>query len=366
MARTGRKPLPSRPVFTITLHDPKRDTDEEIAERVRLEGELLREVLPDDPEPSVEQAIAATRARPERHHRYLFRVRDGAGTLVGLAGTTIDPEDTDNPDMLWCGLTMRPELRRQGVGTRLLAELVQVAEREGRTRLVGVTTEGRTGGAEFATALGASSKQAQHLNHLPIAEVDRPMLERWIEEAATRAADYELIGWDGSVSDEDLDRWIDLVLVMNTMPRDDLEMNDFTLTAAEVRESDKVREAAGIEAWTLVARHRGTGEWAGFHDVGWSPTDAEVVWVDSTGVRPEHRGHALGKWLKAAMTLRILDERPGVASIRTGNADSNDAMLGINKEMGYRPLIGQTTWELPVPEARAWLEARGALTPAGC
>ena len=351
-------------MFTITQHDPKQDTDEEIAERVRLEGEMLREVLPDDPPPSVEQAIAATRARPERHHRYLFRVRDDEGRLVGLAGTTIDPDDTDNPDILWCGLTMLRDLRRQGVGTRLLAELVRVAEQEGRTRLVGVTTEGRPGGAEFATALGATSKQAQHLNHLPIADVDGPLLERWVEEAATRAADYELIGWDGPVSDDDLDRWIDLVLVMNTMPRDDLEMNDFTLTANEVREGEQVAAAAGIDTWTLVARHRATGEWAGFHDVGWSAADAQVVWVDSTGVRPEHRGHALGKWLKAAMTLRVLDERPGVTSIRTGNADSNDAMLGINAAMGYRPLIGQTTWELPVAEARRWLEGRGVVPSA--
>jgi hypothetical protein len=73
------------------------------------------------------------------------------------------------------------------------------------------------------------------MNHLPLAEVDRPMLERWVAEAATRSADYELIGWDGAVRDEDMERWLDLVLVMNTAPRDDLAINDFTLTADEIR-----------------------------------------------------------------------------------------------------------------------------------
>lgn len=58
------------------------------------------------------------------------------------------------------------------------------------------------------------------------------------------------------------------------------------------------------------------------------------------------------------MTQRVLDERPAVTEIRTGNADSNDAMLGINREMGYRPLIAQTMWELSVEKAEAWLRAR--------
>lgn len=345
-------------MFTITLHDPKQETDAEIAERVALENELTREVLPDEPPTSVEQVIAATRARPERHRRYLWKVRDEAGALVGLAGTTIDPDDTDNPDILWCGMSLVPALRRRGAGSRLLAELVRVAELEGRTRIIGHTLEGRAGGAEFARALGAQAKAAEHLNHLPMAEVDRPMLERWVDEAATRAADYELIGWDGPVPDEHLDRWVDLVLVMNTAPRDDLEMNDWTLTPEEVREQERVTAAAGIQVWTLVARHRETGEWAGFHDISWNPTEPMFAYVGATGVKPEHRGHALGKWLKAAMTLRLLDERPEVTNVRTGNADSNDAMLGINRLMGYRPLLAHTTWEVPVETAAAWLAAR--------
>ncbi|HUP84616.1 MAG TPA: GNAT family N-acetyltransferase [Acidimicrobiales bacterium] len=190
------------------------------------------------------------------------------------------------------------------------------------------------------------------------------MLERWVADAASRSADYELLGWDGPVHDEHMERWLDLVLVMNTAPRDDLDLNDFTLTAEEVREHERIAAAGGYEPWTLVVRHKETGAWAGFHDVMYDPTQPQYVYVDSTGVRPEHRGHALGKWLKAAMTLRVLDERPGVTHIRTGNADSNDAMLGINREMGYRPLIAQSVWELPVETAATWLADRGVALPA--
>ncbi|MDQ3106503.1 MAG: GNAT family N-acetyltransferase [Actinomycetota bacterium] len=348
-------------MFNITLHDPQLDSDDEISELVDLENELKREVLPDEPPTSAAQVIAATRARPERHRRYLWKVRDADGRLVGIAATTVDPEDDDNPDILWCGMALLPEVRRRGVGSRLLAELVRVAQLEARTRIIGHTVEGRTGGPEFAVAAGAASKAVEHLNHLPLAEVDRPMLEGWVAEAGDRSADYELVGWDGPVPEEHLDRWIDLVLVMNTAPRDDLEMNDWTLTGAEIREGEKVAEAMGIVEWTLVARHRATGEWAGFHDVSWNPVEEGFVYVGATGVKPEHRGHALGKWLKAAMTLRVLDQRPDVTNIRTGNADSNDAMLGINRRMGYRPLLGHETWELPVETATAWLVGRSTV-----
>ena len=346
-------------MFTITLHDPKQDTDDEIAERVALSNQLKDEVLPGDPDSSVEQAIAALRSQPERIRRFSFRARTADGALVGLGGTSIDPDNDDNPDVLWVNLSVLSSARRHGLGARLLGELVGVAVAEGRTRLLGNTMGGHEPGESFAAAVGAQPRQANHLNHLPLAEVDRPMLERWVAEAATRSADYELVAWDGPVPEEHLARWLDLVVVMNTAPRDDLQLNDFTITAEQVREQERVIEAAGIETWVLVARHRDTGEWAGFHDVAWDPAQPMYVYVDSTGVRPEHRGHALGKWLKAAMTLRVLDERPDVTNIRTGNADSNDAMLGINRQMGYRPLLGQTTWEVPVEEAAEWLRCRG-------
>lgn len=344
--------------YTITLHDARHDTDDEIAERVAYTNQLRDEILPDDPPQTVEQAIASVRNAPARIRFRSFRVRDEAtGALIANATANIDDED-DNPDVLLAGINVLPSHRRRGIGAHLLAEVIELARTEGKTRLLGVTFADVPAGAAFAGAIGATSKQAAHLNHLPVAEVDRPMLEGWVAEAATRAADYELLAWDGPVPEEHLERWLELVVVMNTAPLDDLELNDFTVTAEQVREGERVAAALGQEAWMLVARHRTTGDWAGFHDVAWDPHQPEYVYVGATGVQPEHRGHALGKWLKAAMTLRILDERPGVTHIRTGNADSNDAMLGINRLMGYRPLLGQTTWEVPVATAEHWTAER--------
>lgn len=344
--------------YRITRHDPSADSDEEIAEQVALSNEAHAEVLPEDPPTPVDRAIAVHRAAPEGHRRWSFRARDGEGKLSAVASTGFNPDHDDNPDLLWVTIVVSAPHRRRGLGVRLLSELVGVAREEGRTRLLSTTNERVPGGAAFAREVGAEPKQKIHVNHLPLDSVDRTMLEQWVAEGPRRAADYQLMGWDGPVPDEHMDNWLDLVPVMNTAPLDDLEINDFTITEELVREGERLRAAAGVWRWTLIARHR-DGTWAGIHDVIYNPAAPKMVWVGMTAVRPEHRGHALGKWLKAAMTLRVLDERPQVTEIRTGNADSNDAMLGINKAMGYRPLIAQTTWELSVDAAGAWLRKRG-------
>ncbi|HUR78421.1 MAG TPA: GNAT family N-acetyltransferase [Acidimicrobiales bacterium] len=348
--------------YTYTLHNPLHYTDEEIAQGVEFSNAVQLEALPEDPPAPLEQAIASFRNMPARMKRTSVRAWSPDGQLIGSTGIRIDPDHDDNPDMLFVGLNVLAEHRRNGVGTQLLAYLVALAKGEDRTRLVGDTT-GRLPGAEFAELIGAEVKQAVHMNHLPIANVDRALMEKWVADGPSRAEGYEIFGWDGDVPDEHMDSFLAAVLVMNTAPRDDLEMNDFSLTAAQVREQEKVANAVGLESWQLIARRKSDGAWAGIHDVMWNPSEPETVYVGATGVDPEHRGHALGKWLKAQMTLRVMDERPQVSSIRTGNADSNDAMLGINKAMGYVPFISQTVWEVSTADAEQWLKSRGIDVP---
>ncbi|MEE9601209.1 MAG: N-acetyltransferase, partial [Thermoplasmata archaeon] len=45
----------------------------------------------------------------------------------------------------------------------------------------------------------------------------------------------------------------------------------------------------------------------------------------------------LGKWLKAAMLLRVREKFPQIQVVVTDNATSNAAMLSINERLGFRP-----------------------------
>ena len=345
--------------YSFSAHDPRQDSDDTIAERVAYSNVLQAEILPDEPPTPVELAIASTRSMPKRYRILSVRARSADGKLVGAASAAVDPDVKENLDLMFLNLSVLPDHRRRGLGSQLLAHLLGFAAAEGRTRLLGRTNERVPAGGEFARALGAEPKQAGHVNHLMLDGVDRQLLDRWAAEGPMRAQGYELVGFDNRVPDDMLDDFVDLVHVMNTMPRDDLEVEDEQVTPAQIREREERHAAVGGEDWTLVARHVESGALAGFTDLGWNPSNPSVMWVGATGVKPEHRGKALGKWLKAVMTIRVLDERPEVTEIRTGNADSNDAMLGINRQMGYKPLIADTTWEVGLAELQKRLSGRG-------
>ena len=350
--------------YTITVHDPGEDSDEAIAERVALGNTIEREGYPEDPVTPLEVAIQSERAVPARMRRWSFRARAADGTLVGIAGFRLDPDHDDNPDILDAKLHVHPEHRRRGVATRLLAELVGLAGELGRSRLMGWTSVRWPAGSAFLEAVGAECKLQMHQNHLVMAEVDRALMESWVDDGPRRATGYELVWWDERVPDEELDDYCRLVMVMNTAPMDDFEVNDFTITPEQVREGEHQLSATATQRWLAVARRTSDGALAGFHDVYWHESAPALMWVGATAVDPEHRGHALGKWLKAAVTLRVLDERPQVTEIRTGNADSNDAMLGINRAMGYKPMAATAGWEVSVEQAEKYLRSKGLVAAA--
>jgi len=348
------------PDYRITVDDGRQLADAEIVEQARLFSVYESEVWPEDPPMPDEQALAAHRSLPARLRQTAIRAWAEDTTLAGTVNLHVDPEHDDDPDIYYCFIVVAPSHRRRGVASRLLAEVVKIARETGRSRLLAWIYAAVPAGDEFAAAIGGGAKFAGHLNHLPTAEVDRALMEKWVQEGPIRAPDYELIAWDGPAPDEYVEDFVDLALVMNDAPRDDLSINDETLTPALYRERQERSAALGHKSWTIVARRVSDGEMAGFHEMLWLPHAPKVMHVEATGVRRDHRGHALGKWLKAAMTLRILDERPGVTDIRTENADSNDAMLGINKEMGYRPMAAAMGWEVQIDDAARWLDGRRA------
>jgi hypothetical protein len=57
-----------------------------------------------------------------------------------------------------------------------------------------------------------------------------------------------------------------------------------------------------------------------------------------TSVVRAHRGHRLGLLLKADMLDWLAESQPQVTSIETWNAESNDAMIGVNEALGYRAM----------------------------
>ncbi len=332
-------------------------SEEDIVAVNTFQNIMRAESNPEDPPRPVELTRANVRNIPEIVwvREYWGRDPDGSIAAVG-AGSYLRTEE--NRHLLQVGVIVRPDRRRRGLGRALLGLVADVAEQEGRTLLMGSTSERVPAGEAFATLLGAERAIANHINRLLLADVDRDLVARWVTEGPGRAPDYTLVAVDGGYPDDLVEDIAALYDVMNTAPRDGLDMEDMHFTAEHLRQFEKSMLAQGTQGWTLLARHDPTGELAGFTEVFWNPKRPETVGQGNTGVRPEHRGHGLGKWLKAAMLERVLAERPEAVDVRTGNADSNDAMLSINDQLGFQRFEAIAGWQVKLETVRAYLGSR--------
>ncbi len=315
----------------------------------------VAEQWPEDPTESFEQwqLEKVTPASFRRHDRWV--ARNGDGRIDGVATLTLGFTET-NRDHADVEAYVRPEARGQGIARSLLAAVTEVALAEGRT-LLNAGGPDDSSATSFCEALGAERKSVERKSRLVLDRVDRPLLEGWVDKARERASGYSLLAWDGPCPEEYLARFVDLTMVMNTAPRDDLEMEDQVQTPERHRESEQRALAQGFTWWTVVARHDGRDELAGYTEFAFSPAHPEAAWQEATAVDPAHRDRGLGRWLKATNVLRLLDDRPEIRYVDTFNAFSNGPMLGINVAMGFEIVNSYVAYQIGTADLAARIGA---------
>ncbi|MFL6113601.1 MAG: GNAT family N-acetyltransferase [Catenulispora sp.] len=324
-----------------------------------LDVELRVEACPSEP-PLVPATLIATYRNPPSFARMkTWLAWSEGGELAGCIRLRCF-DRPDNRDQAHLAGGVRPSWRRQGIAGRLLLPpALDAAERDGRTILNFEIPEGGPG-EPFMSAMGGQRKLRLQRNVLHVADLDRDLMRRWIDRAQERASDYSLIGWDGPNPSEHAEALPQLFHVMNSAPTDDLEIEDFVFTPELVRSAQQANEAQGLRMRTLVARHDPTGELAGFTELAVSKWDPTLGWQGDTGVDPPHRNRGLGRWLKASMILDRLAAWPDLERVETGNADSNEDMLSINVEMGFRTAMTVGNWQAPLATLQQAVAVRRA------
>lgn len=342
--------------MTVTIEPfvPARAADEEFVDLNALGNRIRAERVPDDPPVPLSVTKAQMLNLPPELEARFFAARDDAGALVGFAQAGISLTG-DNDHLAHFDIEILPERRQQRIGAQLLARAVEFAEANDRRLLVAGSSESIPAGAAFLERIGGRPGMENTTNQLVLADVDRTLVAAWIA-AGEALPDYDLEWLDGPIPDDRLDEMAGVFELMNDQPFDEIEFNDEHMTAARVRASDEALFAQGVERWIAVARHRSSGALVGFTEMVYRPEIPQRLGQGGTAVDPKHRGHKLGKWLKAAMVERVLRERPTAAVIRTGNANSNVAMLAINHQLGFRAFRAGTMWQLETATARGYLD----------
>jgi mycothiol synthase len=311
-----------------------------------LSNRIRAEQLPDDPPIPLDEQTRDFQNIPTFVVPYAWAVWNTDNSEALASGSVAVTRLEMNKHIAEFDIQVIPEFRQQGIARELLTRIADVARRENRTLFIASTNERVPAGAAFMQRLGARKGLEHHTNQLDLRDLNRDLLREWQARARERTVEFELGLWAGAYPEEDLQVIVELWDVMNSAPRDNLEMEDWRVTPEHLRQMERQMLARGTERWTMYVREKSTHQFAGYTEVFWNPNRPAILNQGATGVFPLYRNKGLGRWLKAAMLEKILHDRPQVKFIRTSNADSNAAMLKINHDLRFKEYISRCVWQV--------------------
>jgi GNAT superfamily N-acetyltransferase len=291
--------------------------------------------LPGEPVPTLDHVHGdlTTSGLDSRHLLWAARTD---GRLTGVARLRL----FDGPGRDHLGqftIDVHPDHRRRGVGSRLLETVARAARRERRRSIV-VEASSDTPGVAFLEARGFTCVLSLSLLLLDVHGVSG------VEEIVhAEHPGYRLTRWLGVAPHELAETFATAKSAMGDMPAGDMDTTT-TWDADRVRDMAEVVEKRGDTLLTVGALHGDTI--AGFTELVIPVGDGTRAIQSDTAVVPEHRGHGLGLWVKAAMLDWLRAEWPAVEEIETDNAEDNEHMLAVNERLGFRPLRKTRQYQL--------------------
>lgn len=272
----------------------------------------------------------------------------------------------DNLHLAMMDLSVRPDVRGQGIGTALLSEVVRAARADERrvlqtwsshrleaapgTGLAVPTGIGELSASDpevrFALQRGFVLKQGERHSALTL-PLPADAIAAWLAQAEAKALPgYRLVGWTGVTPP----RWRPAMARLRVHMSTDVPLGE-TSFAEEIWDAERVAvHDQGMttrrEVFTMAAQHLDSGELVAYTQLV-SPDDhPERVYQEDTLVVAAHRGHRLGLWVKAANLQRLAQARPSAEVVHTWNAGENRWMLAVNEQMGFERVSTGAAWEL--------------------
>ena len=299
--------------------DARAASDETLRTIAEIERACSHEDEPGVPNPSLDELIGYHRHQPESDTRRHW-LADGGFAAIHVLG----------PRATFLRLRVHPELRRRGIGSALLAAVLDGAPSSGVETLF--AEHSTPAGAAFAARHGFTEGQRviRSLLDLPAAALqERPPPDG-----------FRLATWLGRVPEEQLAAYVRGRAAMDDAP--DPEGMEFpTSTAEQVRASEEALARRGREMRVTVALDP-AGEVAAFTELRLS-RGSTVATTEDTGTVAALRGRGLARTVKVESLRLLRDDHPEVEVVTTQNAQENAVMLGLNESLGFRPAAVLTT-----------------------
>ncbi len=254
------------------------------------------------------------------------------GTLAANGSTV------DNLHRAHANVSVRPDRRREGIGSLLLDTAVRWAGSVGRRVL----------GGEVFAPVGEGSPALAFAEHhgfgVAVEDgmkvVDLPgTRDQWADLAAECAPyhrDYELRTVWGVLPDELVGGFLAIQnMFISEAPSGDADVENEVWDEARLRGLETRAAAARRQDARTFALTR-DGEVVALTEAFVNETTPDRGLQSGTLVVGEHRGHRLGLAIKVANQQAMAERFPELEWLMTGNADVNVHMNAINDRLGYR------------------------------
>ncbi|MFF0344873.1 GNAT family N-acetyltransferase [Kribbella sp. NPDC004875] len=241
--------------------------------------------------------------------RFLPLVAESSGEVVawGSAGLNVW---TSDPGQSGVTIFVRPDHRRQGIGSELADRLHQHLTEVGAVRVRAFV---HPDGLQFARNLGYDGTRQMHFSGVELGSLpEQPETPDGIELVTFDAVDPRTAytadtiasldePGDSTMDSVDYDQWLEEIWNSPSM--------DKTLSVGAMAGDT-------MAAFTVVE------------------TDGDRMWSGMTGTIPQYRGQGLAKLVKSVALRRAA--AAGITAAYTSNDDENGPMLAINNWLGYR------------------------------
>jgi GNAT superfamily N-acetyltransferase len=287
-----------------------------------------------------EHEAAVMFRRPEPQEQWTAYAAFDGEEMVGI-GFLVLPF-ADNTNMSWIGVAVAPEQRRRGIGSALVDHFVKLTADAGRDVVLADSS------IDFARrddhpyrrfaekhGFALANVEIRRILELPIPE---SQLQAWADDAAPHHSEYRLETFVNDVPDELLESYCYLLnqLIVDT-PTGDIDFEPMAITPEAFKERVAKTKEQGRTVYTTVAIDA-SGE-AVAHTVLAVPSgDEPNIHQWATLVRADHRGHRLGFACKVRNLRAVQAAHPDRTRVFTCNAETNEAMVGINELMGFKPV----------------------------
>ncbi|MEV7326436.1 GNAT family N-acetyltransferase [Streptomyces sp. NPDC093970] len=265
-------------------------------------------------------------------HRLAWLASDTAGLPVGSAFLRVYTRPGQE-HLAELELHVRPDDSPPDTGPRLLDEALAAAREHARRRVIAHTGDGSLP-ERLLTARGFHRVLTLTAARLALGEVDLTALSAAVDRPHPG---YRLASWDGMVPEGFTDTFVASRRAMDDTPSGGVDFRAVPWDPERVRAAVAAVAERGEVLHTVVAVSESDGTIAGYTELAVPGDGRGDARHYGTAVLPEHRGHGLGLWMKAASVRRTREVHPLLRALLTETADGNRHIRRVNDALGYRP-----------------------------